>query len=115
MPQALEVSNRPATIRCSWQAKCPTADPSGDFQVKNGIQFFYEFLDPGFRRGDGLSEFCEKLVEQVFFEVVTLWFRHLPVMRHRPTVAGGASRSGPFLIQERAKTFPTNLQNHHLR
>jgi len=34
--------------------------------VKAGIQVLQAFLDPGFRRGDGLIEFCKRLSCQSF-------------------------------------------------
>jgi hypothetical protein len=30
--------------------------------AKAGIQSFCDFLDPGFRRGDGVTEFCKRLL-----------------------------------------------------
>jgi hypothetical protein len=33
--------------------------------AKDGIQVFQGFLDPGFRLGDGLAEFCKQLLKNL--------------------------------------------------
>jgi hypothetical protein len=55
----------------SFLQKCPFVIPSED-----GIQVFQGFLDPGFRRGDGLAEFCKMLNE--YTVCIT------PVKAHQP-------------------------------